>query len=137
MSDNPRCINCKPPGTNHIKSDHAQMKDGTWKCWGCDCTQFQAADTPNRPADEPGLDDADKVIHALWTNGEYSTKLEPAEAKAALLRWHTAEVRKAELYGRLHETIEQFQAGRISANQYSERHAELTEKLQEENLDDQ
>lgn len=36
---------------------------------------------------------------------------------------------KAELYGRLHETIEAFQAGAIDADTYSKRHSTLTEQI--------
>jgi len=36
---------------------------------------------------------------------------------------------RAELYGRLHENIENFQSGRLSAAQYSERHGELTDRI--------
>jgi len=36
---------------------------------------------------------------------------------------------KAELYGRLHETIEAFQAGAIDADAYSKRHATLTDEI--------
>lgn len=35
----------------------------------------------------------------------------------------------AELYGRLHETIEAFQAGAITADAYSKRHATITDQL--------
>jgi hypothetical protein len=41
----------------------------------------------------------------------------------------TEHSRKTELYARLHETIESFQAGRLSAEAYSFRHAEITEAL--------
>jgi len=48
---------------------------------------------------------------------------------AALIKIERLE---AELYGRLHETIELFQKGILSADQYSKRHAELTAALKAE-----
>jgi hypothetical protein len=36
---------------------------------------------------------------------------------------------EAELYGRLHETIEHFQWGALTVEQYSNRHDELTERI--------
>jgi hypothetical protein len=41
----------------------------------------------------------------------------------------SAYTQRAELYGRLHENIEQFQGGHLTAAAYSERHAEITDRL--------
>lgn len=51
------------------------------------------------------------------------------EAKAAILSKLESIEQEAELYGRLHETIEMFQSGTIASYKYSQRHAELTEQI--------
>ena len=47
------------------------------------------------------------------------------QAKAKL----TNLIQQSELYGRLHETVEHFQKGQISAEFYSQRHTEIVEKI--------
>lgn len=50
-------------------------------------------------------------------------------AKSAILSKLESIEQEAELYGRLHETIEMFQSGTIASYKYSQRHAELTEQI--------
>ena len=52
-----------------------------------------------------------------------------ATAKQELTNLIQTLEQKAELYGRLHETIEAFQAGAIDADAYSKRHATLTDEI--------
>jgi hypothetical protein len=57
--------------------------------------------TPNRPADEPGLDEIlQKLCDTVFQHGQATRTHTPfhsgepkKEAEAQLLRWHTAEVR--------------------------------------------
>jgi hypothetical protein len=43
---------------------------------------------------------------------------------------------KAELYGRLHQIIELFQAGRLSSTVYSELHEKITNQISEVNKEE-
>lgn len=57
----------------------------------------------------------------------YGVELDHAES-LILSKLESIE-QEAELYGRLHETIEMFQSGTIASYKYSQRHAELTEQI--------
>ena len=51
------------------------------------------------------------------------------EVKAIVQRLITQSSKQGELYGRLHEVIEGFQAGQASADYYSKRHETITDSL--------
>lgn len=59
----------------------------------------------------------------------YICGISPSILKAAILSKLESIEQEAELYGRLHETIEMFQSGTIASYKYSQRHAELTEQI--------
>lgn len=100
--------------------------------------------TPNKPVDN-GRDDAQSDIEdmreymkrsylgALEANaGAFSSAPSIVFADYMVLRiaaYGKAREKKAELYGRLHQTIELFQSGRLSTKEYSKLHDEITDRI--------
>ena len=75
----------------------------------------------------------EKIVKGIYisvaTDNDYDTQpLEDWLEQAILSKLESIE-QEAELYGRLHETIEMFQSGTIASYKYSQRHAELTEQI--------
>lgn len=86
-------------------------------------------------------DELDNLLKAIYgkdvVDNAYASpagKLTKAEAKKQINAYILGEKELAELYGRLHETIELFQHGAISSHRYSMRHAELTDQISEQRL---
>ena len=81
-------------------------------------------------------DKLDEILKKAWEHGYYSNNYpsDPnmtwfSDDKQELTNLIQTLEQKAELYGRLHETIEAFQAGAIDADAYSKRHATLTDEI--------
>jgi hypothetical protein len=85
-------------------------------------TQLDDSKNTGNTLDEILKELREQNYNSLWQ--EYCDEIE-----AKLTKYIEQEMKKAELYGRFHETIEAFQAGTIDADAYSKRHATLTEKI--------
>ena len=53
------------------------------------------------------------------------------ETAYAITQYIDSQVRLGELYGRLHQTIELFQSGELSADKYSKHHSQITDQISE------
>ena len=76
------------------------------------------------------LQDSWRGKHPAQESLELLGRLSP-EAKAAILAKQAEAIQAAELYGRLHQTIELFQSGELSAARYGELHAKQMEQITE------
>jgi len=84
------------------------------------------------PNTTPLNEELDKIVgHWVdgYKNGSQSKYYTVNNITENLLELIQTLEQKAELYGRLHETIEAFQAGAIDADAYSKRHATLTDEI--------
>lgn len=71
----------------------------------------------------------DEILHAKFGKNSGAYWFHYDQAKIAIKALIQSERIKGELYGRLHSLIEDFQAGRISAEYYSDKYEELTNRI--------
>lgn len=121
------------PDHDEVRAKLAAIEHERWSDWQVWCHKILRENCPS-PELEKVLERWDRQIATPYdqlSDSEKASDMEQVDRYwPIILDLIAAEVAKGELYGRLHENIEQFQAGAISAQYYSDRHQAITGSLQ-------